>query len=83
MSRVSVLSSSVSNGRIERLTVQMPGLPAREIDRDTAVRWMKDGHSFIPVVKGQDAHALHLVEGPDDALYVRTDGASVAQDALP
>jgi hypothetical protein len=83
MARVRVLSSSVSNGRIERLTVAMTNLPNREIDRDTAVRWLKDGHSFIPVVNGQEQPALHLVEGPDDALYVRADGASVAEDSLP
>ena len=61
----------------------MHGLPARQIDRDTAVQWMKDGHSFVPVVNGKDANALHLVEGPDEAWYLRTDGNAVAQDALP
>lgn len=83
MARVRVLSSSVSNGRIDRLKVDMHGIPAREIDRETAVRWMRDGHSFVPVVHGQELNALHLVEGPDDAFYIRTDGASVAEDALP
>lgn len=83
MARVRVLSSSVSNGRIVHLKVELHGLPVREIDRDTAVQWMRDGHTFVPVVNGQDANALHLVEGPDEAWYLRTDGASVAQDALP
>lgn len=83
MARVRVLSSSVSNGRIDRLKVDMHGIPAREIDRETAIRWMRDGHTFVPVVNGKEANALHLVEGPDDGFFIRTDGASVAEDALP
>ncbi len=82
MADVRVLGAKVAGGRIEALRVSFHGLPARTIDRDLAVRWMKDGHSLVPVVAGRRAPALQLVEVGED-WFVRTDHAPDASDRLP
>ena len=46
------------------------------------VRWMKDGHSFVPLLAGCRAPALKLVE-IGDALAIRSDTAPVDADLLP
>ena len=62
MGHVRVHGADVSDGRIAQLRVKMHKLPARTIDRDTAIAWMKDGHSLVPVVDGSPISALQLVD---------------------
>jgi hypothetical protein len=84
MGDVLVKKATLADGRIAKMQVGLYGLPDRTIDRDTALAWMKDGHSFIPVVGGQRQAALQLVEvGDEDEVFVRQDNAKTAQDALP
>ena len=83
MGHVRVHGADVAQGRIERLRVQMPNLPARTIDRATALAWMKDGHSLLPVFGGSVQPALVLVEvGEDDQSFIRSDARAVAEDAV-
>lgn len=83
MGDVQVKRATVNNGRIERLVVEIDLLPERTIDRETAIRWLRDGHSLVPVVEGARGTALQLVEVGDDAVAIRTDNAAVAEDRLP
>lgn len=82
MADVRVLRGTVEGGRIGSLVVAMHGLPERTLDREATLRWMKDGHSLVPVVAGRRLAALQLVE-VDDQHFVRTDNAPVPEDALP
>ncbi len=82
MGDVVVKSAVVKDGRIETMKVGIHGLPDRSIDRDTAISWMRDGHSMIPVRSGTRLTALQLVEA-EDALFVRHDNNAVAEDNLP
>lgn len=83
MGRVLVHGGSVVDGRIQSLQVKLGALPRRTIDRDTAVAWMKDMHSFLPVVGGAPGPALLLVEGDDGEAYIRADASPESADALP
>lgn len=83
MGYVQVFGADVAGGRIAQLKVKIPRIPARVIDRDTAIRWMKDGHSLLPVVGGHVKPALQLVETDDDQLFVRVDNAKAAEDTVP
>lgn len=86
MARVLVHAADLSDGRITRMQVQLGALPRRTIDRDTAISWMADHHSFIPVVGGAQGMALQLVEIPegDEVSHViRHDNDKVDADALP
>ena len=87
MARVEVYGGSVQDGRLVNLQVQLGRLPKRTIDRDTAIAWMKDMHSFVPVVGGRDLPALQLVEIADDeenlSHFIRTDNEAVGADTLP
>ena len=60
----------------------MHGLAPRSIDRATALAWLHDGHTFIPVVNGRRAPALQLIE-VDGARYIRSDTSKIAEDAIP
>ena len=82
MGDVLVTGGKVAEGKIEKLHVKLHGLPDRELDRATALAWMKDGHSFIPFVKGQRLTALQLVEVGDDH-FIRHDNATESTDSLP
>lgn len=82
MGDVLVKRGSVSGGRIGDLVVDLAGLPERKIDRDTALAWMKDGHSLVPVLGGRRAAALQLV-AVGEGFVIRTDNAAVDEDALP
>lgn len=86
MSQIRVLSGNVSGGRIERVVVELERLGRRTLDRDTVVKWLKDGHTFVPAFGGQLGFAWRLAEGADDALFVRADAPSagevLAADAL-
>ncbi len=87
MGRVLVHRADVDNGRIQRLAVQLAGLPERVIDRDTAVAWMRDGHSFVPMQAGSPAPALVLVELAGDdyppEVVIRADSDGADTDSLP
>ena len=86
MGLVRVHGADLDGGRIRALRVKIHGLPPRTIDRDTAIHWMREGHSLVPVVGGVDGTALQLVEvaeGDDVARFVRADNAPTAADALP
>ena len=86
MGHVRVISASVKDGVIDTLGVELLGLGARTLDRDTAIAWMKDGHSFVPVVGGNEGPALQLVsieEGDSIVYAVRTDNALTPTDLLP
>lgn len=83
MGDVLVKAGSVSEGRIASLTVTLHGLGERTLDREAALKWMSDGHSFIPVISGVRQAALQLVEDDEDARYIRADTQRLAEDALP
>lgn len=82
MADVLVVGGSVADGKVKQLRVQLHGLPDRTLDRDAALAWMKDGHSFIPVHAGSRGQALLLLE-IDDALYIRDRADGEASDSLP
>ena len=81
MARVEVHNVSMNGSKIENLGVKLFRLGDRVIDRDTAVQWMKDGHSFIPQVDGTDAPSLQLVE-VEGELYIRGDMTPDASDSV-
>ncbi|MBX2796661.1 MAG: hypothetical protein KTR31_03295 [Myxococcales bacterium] len=83
MGDVLVRRGTVEDGRIAELVVDFHGLPKRTIDRDTALSWMRDGHSLVPVRAGVRLTALQLVEDPEGALWIRTDNAPTGEDSLP
>lgn len=86
MARVEVTAGTVSDGRIQSLKVQLSGLPGRQLDREQALSWMRDGHSFIPVLSDSDLPALQLVEildGGEAKLFIRADTQNKASDSLP
>lgn len=86
MGRVVVHSAKVEGALVRSLDVQLGSLPRRTIDRDTAIRWMRDAHSFLPSVQGRTLPALQLVEVEGDegvSWFIRTDNAAEASDKLP
>jgi hypothetical protein len=86
MGHVRVTAAKVADGKIQSLGIELQGLGARTIDRDTTVAWMKDGHSFIPVANGEEGPALQLIaiEDGDSVEYaIRNDHEMTAEDSLP
>ena len=86
MARVLVHGATVQDGKLEKLLVQLGHLPKKVIDRDTAVSWMRDMHSLVPMKSGSDLPALQLVEVVDDEdvqYFIRTDNEAEASDLLP
>lgn len=83
MGDVLVRRATVSDGKIESLSVGMHGLPDRTIDRDTAVSWMRDGHSLIPVRAGHRLTALQLVEVAEGDWSIRMDNQPLGEDQVP
>lgn len=81
MGDVLVKKGAVQNGRITKLEVELHGLGTRVIDRDTALAWMRDGHSLVPWVGGRRHAALLLVEAGDDVV-IRADTQPDAADTL-
>ena len=83
MARILVQAADIADGRIARLKVRLDGLPDRVIDRDTAVAWLRDGHSLLPSAGG--SLGLFEFDGEDGlpAYSIRHDGGSEAVDALP
>jgi hypothetical protein len=86
MARVLVHGATLKGGLITSLQVQLGSLPRRTIDRATAIAWLRDMHSFIPVQGGRELAALQLVEVPGEdepAHFVRIDNKAEASDLLP
>lgn len=83
MGRVIVHGVDMADDRLERLRVQLGTLPERVIDRDTAIAWMKDGHSFLPKTGQGLGRRWQLVEaGEPTELYVRDDHEATPADAV-
>lgn len=82
MGFVNVYGGDMAEGRIRSLRVKMHGLPPRTIDRDTALSWLRDGHSLVPRIGKSDGAALQLVEVGEDR-FVRTDNTPEPADLLP
>lgn len=86
MARVHVHAVDIDGDKITRMQVKLGALPPRVIDRDTAIAWMRDMHSMIPLVDGKTGPALQLValESDDDtSWFIRTDNAAEAADKAP
>jgi hypothetical protein len=85
MADVEVLAADVADGRVRSMRVRFKNAPERTIDRDTALKWLSDGHSLITYAgHGHHAvrgHALQKIEIGDDA-FIRTDTAPKAEDHL-
>jgi hypothetical protein len=82
MARVEVLSAEMKDERVETLVVNLHNLGERSLDRQTAIQWMRDGHSFIPKGKEGLLPALQLCE-VDQESYIRNDHQAIAADDLP
>jgi hypothetical protein len=82
MADVLVKKATLAGGKIDKLGIELHGLPARVLDRDQVMAWMKDGHSFIPVLSGKRLGALQLVE-VGDSHAIRMDNAKEDADQLP
>ncbi len=84
MGRIWVVGADFVEGRVNRLAVRIAGLPPRTVDRDTAVQWLRDGHSLLPATTvGTALGTLQAVDPSDDGTwYLRTDTANEAADQL-
>ncbi len=82
MGDVLVKKATMADGKIDKLGVELHGLPPRVIDRDQAVAWLKDGHSLIPVAGGVHHPALQLIE-VGEGHAIRTDNQAEDADTLP
>lgn len=85
MADIDVLSADLQSGRLQSLKVSFKNASPRTIDRATALHWLREGHSLIPV----SGHGHHVTRGTalervevDGAEYVRTDTQAVAQDDI-
>ena len=86
MARVLVHAGTVEDGRVVTLSVQLGHLPRRIIDRDTALHWMRDMHSLVPVSGDDELPALQLVELVHDEEvehFIRHDTEAINEDSLP
>jgi hypothetical protein len=85
MADVEVLAADVSHGRLVSMRVRFKNAPERTIDRETALRWLSDGHSLITYAghghHGVRGYAVQKIELGDDA-WIRTDTAQKAEDHL-
>lgn len=85
MADVEVVGADLADGRVKSLKVRFKHTAERTIDRETAVRWLADGHSLFtwagPSHHGTRGKAIELVEVDGEA-FVRTDTQPVATDEL-
>ncbi len=85
MADVEVYAAEPAHGRVQKLTVRFKNAAPRAIDRDTALAWLRDGHSLItyagPAHHGHRGYAIERVE-VDGEVYLRTDTQPVAEDHL-
>lgn len=85
MADVEVVSADITSGRVKSLKVRFKGTTERVIDRDTALRWLADGHSLLTYA-GTGHHAvrgkaLERVEVDDEA-FIRCDTQKVSEDQV-
>ena len=81
MAEILIHSATMADGRVVELDVEIHGIGTRTIDRDTAISWMRDGHSLIPVHEDGRAPALRL-GGEDGDPCLHAVGADGEGDAL-
>lgn len=86
MADIEVYGAEVKDGRVHSLSVRFKGNLERKIDRDTALTWLGEGHSLIPVV-GHGHHisrgwALEKVEIEGES-WIRCDFDQEAADHVP
>ena len=60
MADILIHCASIADGRVQERDVELHGLGRRTIDRSTAIAWMRDGHSLIPMLTDGRAPALRL-----------------------
>lgn len=85
MGRILVHGADMDGDHVATLTVELLGLSRRTVDRETAIGWMRDGHSLVPVRGGRPGQALQLLErvdGDDVTYVIRDDHATEGGDAL-
>lgn len=86
MADVEVYGAETSGGRVTSLKVRYKNTDVRTIDRETALRWLADGHSLITYA-GHPPHHCHRgeavmrVEVGDEA-FLRTDTKAEPTDHL-
>jgi len=81
MADILIHSASMTDGKAVELDVELHGLGKRTIDRATAIAWMRDGHSLIPLHQDSRAPALRL-GGQDDDPCLHAVGADGEGDVL-
>ena len=81
MARIEVHSVSMNGTQIQSLNVKIHQLDLRTIDRETAISWMKDGHSLIPIAGNAFKAALQLVESNGD-WFIRENNDAIPEDAV-
>lgn len=86
MADVEVYGAETSGGRVSTLKVRFKNTDVRTIDRETALRWLADGHSLI-AYSGHPPHhchrgdAIQSVEVGEER-FLRTDTKPEAADHL-
>lgn len=85
MADVEVVGAQIADGRVKTLRVRFKRTTEREIDRATALAWLKDGHSLLtyagPSHHGERGLAIERIE-VDGEDFLRTDTNPIAQDEL-
>ncbi len=85
MADIEILHAELANSRIQKLEVRVANATTRQIDRETALAWARDGHSLIPIHgHGHDVsrgHALTAIEVGEE-LFLRTDTRAEASDVV-
>lgn len=80
-----MIGAEVQGGRLNGLKVRFKGNLERQVNRDTVLQWLYEGHSLIPV----SGHGHHVHRAPclervevDGELYIRSDRALNAADEV-
>jgi hypothetical protein len=84
MGDVLVKAASRDGNHLTKAKVTLHGIGDRVIDRAAVVSWMRDGHSFIPMVGGVKGAAWQLVEleGDEPRFAIRADNQGVDADEV-
>lgn len=86
MGLIYVHGIDLEGDRVQQLRVVIPNVPPRTIDRPTAIAWMTDGHSLVPLLDGEPLPALQLVaieEGDEVKRFLRDDHDQIQADSAP
>jgi len=81
MAHLHVLAPPPADERVQSLTIATRGLPDRTIDRETAIAWMRDGHSLVPFTGSAELPAL-LLMGDEDA-HICANASTPDVDTVP